>query len=100
MRRRRARTGDGTAWLVVDQVNGEYLCYWYAGPSGSELMEHARVANASDAVAWGRLRTSRVRIRTPDNSTSWAGTAPRPQGFNHTWADRDTARQPSPAPGR
>ena len=59
MRPRRARTGDGTAWLVVDQLNGEYLCYWYAGPGGGELMEYARVANDSDAVAWGRLRTSR-----------------------------------------
>jgi cytidine deaminase len=93
--RRRARSGDGTAWLVVDSVNGDYLCYWYAGPGGGELMEHVRVANASDAVAWGRLRTSRVRIRTPDKCTSWAGTAPRPPGFNHTWVDRDVDRRVS-----
>ncbi len=41
--RRRARSGDGTAWLVVDSVSGDYLCYWYAGPGGGELMEHVRV---------------------------------------------------------
>jgi hypothetical protein len=99
MRRRRARTGDGTAWLVADRVKGDYLCYWYAGPGGGELMDQARVANASDAVAWGRLHTSRVRIRTPNNCTSWAGTAPRPQGFNHTWTHPDTASRPSPALG-
>jgi hypothetical protein len=92
-RRRRARTGDGTAWLVVDRVKADYLCYWYAGPGGGELMEHARVANAPDAVAWGRLRTPRVRIRTADNCTAWAGTAPRPQGLNHTWVDRDAERR-------
>jgi cytidine deaminase len=91
MKRRRTRTGDGTAWLVVDSVNGEYMCYWYAGPGDGQLMERARVADASDAVAWGRLRTSRVRIRTPDHCTSWAGTAPTPQGFNHTWVAPDQA---------
>jgi hypothetical protein len=92
MRRpRRARPGDGTAWLVVDRLHGDYLCDWYASTNDGHLVEHARVASASDAVAWGRLRTTRVRIRTADGCTSWAGTAPRPEGFTHTWTDSTVA---------
>ena len=87
--RRRARAGDGTAWLVVDRLSGDYFCYWYASPNDGQLVEHARVASASVAVAWGRLRTTRVRIRTAEGCTSWAGTAPRPEGFTHTWTDSE-----------
>ena len=86
-RHRRLRHGDGTAWLVVDRSNGDYLCYWYAGGNDDRLVEQARVASASDAVAWGALRTSRVRIRTADACTYWAGTGPRPEGFTRTWTD-------------
>ena len=89
-RHRTPRHGDGTAWLVVDRLKGDYLCSWYTGTDGGHLVEDARLSNASEAVAWGRLRTSRVRIRTADACTYWAGTAPRPEGFSHTWADPDT----------
>jgi hypothetical protein len=81
--------GDGTAWLVVDCVTGDYLCYWYTGTADDRLVEHARVASAEEAVAWGRRRTPRVRIRTPDARTFWAGTAPRPEGFVRTWTQDD-----------
>jgi hypothetical protein len=92
--------GDGTAWLAVDRVTGDYLCYWYAGASDADLVEFGRVANAADAVAWGGERTPRVRIRTPDARTYWAGTAPRPSGFSHTWeagADSGAAAGGSPS---
>jgi hypothetical protein len=84
-RHRKPRHGEGTAWLVVDRVEGDYLCYWYTGTGDGYLVAHARTASAEDAVAWGRQRTPRVRIRTPDSRTYWAGTTPTPQGFAHTW---------------
>jgi len=90
-RHRRARYGDGTAWLVADRVECDYLCYWYTGTGGGHLVEHARAASAEEAVAWGRQRTPRVRIRTADARTSWAGTTPTPEGFAHAWTQPDTA---------
>src|SRR5687767_14779449 len=89
-RQRTPKHGDGTAWLVVDRAKSDYSCSWYAGTHDGRLVEHARVATASQAVAWGLSRTPRVRIRTADACTYWAGTAPRPEGFSHTWADPDT----------
>jgi hypothetical protein len=85
-RQRRPRHGDGTAWLVVDRVNGDYLCYWYTGTGEGHLVEHARAASAEEAVAWGRRRTPRVRIRTADARTYWAGTAPAPERFTNSWS--------------
>jgi hypothetical protein len=79
------RQGDGTAWLVVDRITGDYHCYWYTGTADDRLVEYARAASAEEAVAWGRQRTPLVRIRTPDARTFWAGTAPRPEGFVRTW---------------
>jgi hypothetical protein len=88
MRRHRApRYGDGTAWLVADRARGDFSCGWYVGPSGDRLAEHARAGTAAEAVAWGRVRTTRVRIRTVDACSYWAGTAPRPDGFTDTWSD-------------
>ncbi len=46
MSRRRKRHGDGTAWLVADRLEGDYLCYWYAGTGDGHLVESARVASA------------------------------------------------------
>ena len=84
---RSPRHGDGTAWLVVDRRNGDYLCYWYAGLDDAHLVERARARTRADALAWGRRRTSRVRIRTAESFTYWAGTASRPQGFIRTRTD-------------
>ena len=88
MRRRehRPHRGEGTAWLVADRVQGDFLCYWYVGRAGDHLGEQARAATAEDAVAWGRVRTTRARIRTADGCSQWAGAAPRPEGLSHTWA--------------
>ena len=82
---RTAREGDGTAWLVADRAHGDFLCYWFVGPSDQRVAEQARAASADEAVAWGRLRTTRVRIRTDDGCSYWAGSAPQPEGFRHTW---------------
>jgi hypothetical protein len=95
--RRTARHGDGTVWLVVDRLIGDYLCYWYAGTNDGHMVDYTRLATASDAVAWGRLRTSRVRIRTADACTRWAGTAPRPAEFTHTWTDPEPTTVPQPS---
>jgi hypothetical protein len=84
-RHRRRRHGEGTAWLVADRLNCDYLCYWYAGTNDGHLIEQARAATAMDAVAWGRERTPRVRIRTDAARTYWAGTAPRPATFAESW---------------
>ena len=86
-RHRRWRHGEGTAWLVADRVHGDYLCYWYAGTNDGHLVEQARAATPAEAVAWGRLRTPRVRIRTGEARTYWAGTGPRPATFAATWTD-------------
>jgi hypothetical protein len=85
------RQGDGTAWLVVDRVAGDYLCYWYTGTGDGRLAERARAATAEDAIAWGRQRTPRVRIRTADARSYWAGITPRPQGFAHIWGEAEMA---------
>ena len=82
---RGAREGDGTAWLVADRARGDFLCYWFVGPSDQRVAEQARAASADEAVAWGRSRTTRVRVRTDDGRSYWAGSAPRPDGFQHTW---------------
>jgi hypothetical protein len=84
-RRHLRRRGEGTAWLVADRVADDYRCYLYAGPNDNHLVEEARSATAAEAVAWGRQRTSRVRIRTDAARSYWAGTAPRPPGFAETW---------------
>jgi hypothetical protein len=81
--------GQGTAWLLEDNQRGDYICSWYAGPNDGHLAEHARVATSADALAWGRDRTTRVRIRS-GSRTYWAGSAPRPDGFPHSWPERIT----------
>ena len=68
-RHRRPRHGDGTASLVADRAKGDYLCYWYTGTGDARLVEHARAASAEEAIAWGRDRTARVRIRTAEART-------------------------------
>ena len=78
--------GAGTVWLVADRRDDSYVCFWYAGRRDGRLDEHARVANAADAVAWGRARTSRVRIRDVDGRSAWAGSGPRPDEITHTWS--------------
>jgi hypothetical protein len=90
-RNRTPQHGDGTAWLVADRLAGDYVCSWYIGTHSGRLVQGARVPTAAEAVAWGRSRTSRVRIRTAEACTYWAGTAPRPAGFSHTWTDSHTS---------
>jgi hypothetical protein len=85
-RHRQPRRGEGTAWLSADRLTEGFHCHWYAGESGGQLVEQADAATAVDAVAWGLLRTPRVRIRTRDGETQWAGTAPRPSTFAASWA--------------
>ena len=79
--------GDGTVWLVADRQQHDVVCYWYVGPEGDRMAERARVATAPEAVAWGRARTTRVRLRADDGCTYWAGSAPRPRGIDDTWRD-------------
>ena len=86
MSRHKARTGDGAAWLVSDRAEpAGFHCYWYTGRAEDHLAEHEHVVGETDAVAWGRARTPRVRIRTADTHSAWAGSAPRPAGIDLTW---------------
>jgi hypothetical protein len=84
-RTRTPKRGDGTAWLVEDSVRHDFICFWYDGPYDAHVAELARVSTSTEALAWGRDRTTRVRIRTDAAQTYWAGTAPRPDGFTRTW---------------
>jgi hypothetical protein len=84
-KRREARRGEGTAWLVADRLTDDFYCYWYTGTNDGQLVEQAGPWSANDAVAWGRDRSPRVRIRTRDGQTEWAGTAPRPATFTASW---------------
>jgi hypothetical protein len=86
-RHRAPHQGDGTAWLVADRAHGDFSCGWYVGPSSDRLAERGRAGTAAEAVAWGRARTTRVRIRTGDARSYWAGTAPRPDGITDTWSN-------------
>jgi hypothetical protein len=88
-RYREPRHGDGGASLVAAGLNDDFYCYWYAGPNSDRLAERARVASVSEALAWGRLRTARVRIMTSRGRTYWAGSAATPEGFNRTWRDAE-----------
>ena len=84
---RRVRPGEGTAWLVADRLRNDYACYRYVGRNGDHLAERARQPTTEQALAWGRARTTRVRIRTTEARTYWAGTAPGPEGFMYTWPE-------------
>lgn len=85
---RRLRPAEGTAWLVADRALGGFVCYWYTGRASDHLAEHTRATSAEEAVAWGQARSTRVRIRTADGCSQWAGAAPRPDGLSHTWVPR------------
>jgi hypothetical protein len=88
MSRHKPRTGDGTAWLVADGAEPTgFNCYWFTGRAEDHMVEHAHLVGATAAVAWGRGRTPRVRIRTADTRSWWAGSAPRPAGIALTWID-------------
>ena len=89
-RHREPRDGEGTAWLGADATKDDYLCFGYVGPNDARLAEQARLPTEALAVAWGRARTTRVRIRTGEGRTYWAGTARRPEGFTLTWSDPNT----------
>jgi hypothetical protein len=86
-RDRSPRHGDGTVWLTADRARGGFICGWYVGPGSDRLAERARAGTEAKAVAWGSARTTRVRIRTADACSYWAGTAPKPDGFTHAWSD-------------
>jgi hypothetical protein len=90
---RRERSA-GTAWLVADQARHDFLCFLFGGPSDGRLRESTRQPTAPAAVAWGRSRTPRVRIRTPSGRTFWAGTAPKPDGISFTWVDGEDVDRP------
>jgi len=72
-------------WLVADRLQDAYLCYWYVGRRGDHLAESARQPTTSQALEWGRVRSARVRIRTGEARTYWAGSAPRPESLSHDW---------------
>jgi hypothetical protein len=85
----RANARDGAAWLVADRARGDYVCYQYNGPAEDHLLAQDRATTAQAAVAWGRERTTRVRIRTAGGHTYWAGADAKPAGIPSSWTDRE-----------
>ena len=94
-RRWAPRRGDGSAWLVADRLTDKFDCYWYTGANDIQLVEQTSASIASEAVTWGRAHTPRVRIRTRDGQSQWAGSGVRPDTFTVTWDDTPT--EPFPA---
>jgi cytidine deaminase len=86
--------GTGTAWIVVDRLQGDYPCYWYTGSQGGRLVEQARADTAAAAVEWGRARTPRVRIRMSDARTYWAGAGDVPDGYAGRWDEKALSSRP------
>jgi hypothetical protein len=87
---------NGTVWLVADKTTDTFNCYWY-GP-GDGLAEQARSATEVSAVAWGRARSDRVRLRAVNHRTYWAGSAARPAGITYTWQPPTTTDRVAPLP--
>jgi hypothetical protein len=57
------RGGHGTVWVVADDLNDDFVCYWYEGGTDSRLVEQARAATVDSAMVWGRARTGNVWMR-------------------------------------
>jgi cytidine deaminase len=56
-------------------------------PTGRGILEEAPTwAQISDAVAWGRARTSRVVVVDVDGGLSWAGESAAPAEIPELWA--------------
>jgi hypothetical protein len=94
---RTARRGEGTAWLVADGSNDDFLCYWYFGAGGGRLADQARVTSERGAVAWGRERSTRVRLRSTNGRTYWAGSDDKPDAIAHIWQDQNSTGATGPA---
>jgi len=77
--------GQGIVSLIYDASRHVYSCYWFIGASEDGLIDHCVAPDAAAAVEWARIRSGRVRIRTPDRRTYWAGADPAPGGFAGIW---------------
>jgi cytidine deaminase len=79
--------GRGTVFVHPDVVAGQrvWTGYWERSSGGDPgepagILEEAPTwPRAEDAVAWGRLRTSRVVVVDATGGTAWAGTGPGPE---------------------
>jgi len=85
--RLREYQGRGTVFVHPDMAGGErvWTGYWerslHTGEPAGILEEAPTWARADDAVAWGRLRTTRVVVVDADGATFWAGTGNGPAGM-------------------
>ena len=81
MSRHAGGSGQGSAWLVADQDDGDHISYWYTDKRGDRLAEQTRATTATLAVGWARVRPSQATISLPDHRTYWTGNAPTPPGI-------------------
>jgi cytidine deaminase len=84
--------GRGTVFVHPDVVGGErvWTGYWErstgAGDEPAGILEEAPTwPDAAQAVAWGRIRTSRVVVVDADGGTYWAGAAEPPAEIPRRW---------------
>jgi len=88
--------GRGTVFVHPDVSAGEpvWTGYWErsagtAGPGADEevgILEEGPIFTTVDtAVAWGRVRTSRVVVVGHDGSLAWAGEGDAPGGIGGRW---------------
>lgn len=74
----------GLVCLVRDEHSGQFDCYWYRGRQEDHLVEQASCEDQSSAIAWGRARSGRVRVRD-HRQTAWAGSDSVDDGQTLTW---------------
>ena len=87
--------GRGTVFVHPDISGGEQVWtgYWERSTGSSQeidaekgiLEEGPIFSTAAAAVAWGRVRTSRIVVVDADGGLSWAGEGDPPDGIGGRW---------------
>jgi cytidine deaminase len=84
--------GRGTVFVHADVLSGQQLWtgYWErsagTGDEPAGIIEEAPTwPDVAAAVGWGRARTPRVIVVTPDGATAWAGAGDPPAEVGRRW---------------
>jgi cytidine deaminase len=83
--------GHGAVFVHRDVIDGQpvWTGYWeraaHADEASGILQEAPNWPDPADAVAWGRVRTSRVIVVEADGAMSWAGVGPAPAEVAREW---------------
>jgi cytidine deaminase len=86
-------TGTGTVFVHPDVLSGKqvWTAYWERssgapGEPAGILEEAPTWPEASLAVSWGRVRTSRVIVIDASGAAAWAGASQRPTEIDRDWS--------------